>query len=156
MCSKRPSTLPMSDAPENKMAKEDTSSSELEEERTVRQKLKESLMALTSSSEERSGDFCTGAVLCPTELPNLPLIDIKKYGVLPLPINKSVYTELATLYQNSPCGRGKRKSKGEYIGNSFQLDAEHFCITNKSFDCKLAAFVESRVKTCLGLVDSPY
>ena len=112
--------------------------------------VKEEIATLLSDSSEKCGHFAAGSVLSDAELSSAPNIDIKGYGILPLPVNKHTFDSVKPLCSLLPFGDETTENVG-LTGNIFQLDPQQFVIKNVKFVNQVASLIEDKISFNLGL-----
>ena len=105
---------------------------------------------LLSASSQKCGDFAAGSVLSDVELSSAPNIDIKGYGILPLPVNKLTFDSVKPLCSLLTFGDETMENIG-LTGNIFQLDPQKFVIKNEKFVNQVAYLIEDKISFNLGL-----
>ena len=113
--------------------------------------LKKNLRALMKLHSTNSGDFATGGLLPDVELPVIPLIDVKDYGLLPFPLNDTTFNCVKPLCKQSPYGMGEETLVDTSVRNSFQLEPGQFEITNHEFVKQVSVLIQKKIKSALGL-----
>ena len=100
--------------------------------------LKEDIIQLISNHSDNSGDFSAGGLLADHELSVVPLLNVKRYGILPFPLNKPIFEMVKSLFKAS-------------AENTFELNPKQFEIKNGRFVEQISALVQGRVESALGL-----
>ena len=100
--------------------------------------LKEDIFQLMSNHSDNSGDFSAGGLLVEHELSVVPLLNVKRYGILPFPLNKPLFEMVKSLFKAS-------------AENTYELNPKQFEIKNQKFVEQISSLVQDRVKSALGL-----
>ena len=94
------------------------------------------------------GSFATGGS-CGTNL-IMPGITIDGIGTVGLPLSEAQARILAARFEQAPFGRGSETIVDKSVRNTFQLDPEHFMITNPRWESEISGLL-SNVRRDLGV-----
>ena len=114
--------------------------------------LKKDLRGLMKLHSTNSGDFATGGLLLDAELPNVPLIYLNDFGLLPFPLIDTTFECVKKFCKQSPYGMGEETLVDISVRNSYQLEPNQFEIRNDEFVKQINTIIQTKVKSDLGLV----
>ena len=114
------------------------------------QNLKCDLKALMKLQSPNS-DFVTSGLLSDAKLPNIPLICVNGFGLLPFPLNDATFQCLKPFCTAASFGNDARETLADTGRNRYQLDPSQFEIKNETFTNQITLLIQSEIKSGLGL-----